>query len=48
MDLPLEVQRLIASFLTTNAKRIVLRGSKTYTLYITVVLSRFVWRLICR
>ena len=46
MDVPREIQRLIAAFLTTNAKRIVLRGRKRYTLYITIVLSRFVWRLI--
>ncbi len=48
MYLPLEIQRVIAGYLTTRAKRLVLRGTKRYTLYITVVLSRFVWRLIFR
>ena len=46
--LPRELQRKIASYLMSQTKRLVLRGTKTYTLYLTVVLPRFVWKLIFR
>ncbi len=47
-SLPREVQRHIASFLMSQTKRLVLRGSREYTLFLTVALSRFVWKLIFR
>ena len=44
--LPREVQHIIADCLTARTRRLVLRGTKTYTLYMTISLARFVWKLI--
>ena len=48
LALPRDLQKLIASFLTTQTKRLVLRGTRVYTLYLTVVMSRFAWKLVFR
>ena len=46
MRLPPEIQRNLAAFLMSKTKKVVLRGSRQYTLWISVVLYRFVWKLI--
>ncbi len=48
MHLPKDVQRHIASFLTRRVVRAVFRGTALDTMFLTITLSKCVWKLCFR